>query len=191
MLLLQTLLDATVSKKEAVPLFWNPPWLWIRPMLCISIKPLHALPKRMSEEERGMEWTGEREWELSVALWQQHPQPCHGAFASRAACVRWDKPKPSCLGGIGWSRSTRRQLSPTTNPIEGLSLTRSYFHFLPRSLYLSLPHSLSPWLFPSSVSPSLRDTAYSFERSVFTLPSNHCNIQRVATGLCCTVQFLS
>lgn len=53
-------------------------------------------------------------------------------FASGAACVRRDKPEPSCLGGRGWSRRTRRQLSPAANPAECLSYTRSYIHFLPR-----------------------------------------------------------
>lgn len=84
-------------------------------------------------------------------------------LASRAACVRWDKPEPLCLGGTGWSRSTRGQLSL---PKIQWRVVYTLF-FLPQSLSLSRRHSLAfPFLCVSN-------TAYSLERSVRILPSNH------------------
>lgn len=81
---------------------------------------------------------GERVRASHHALTAQHPQPCHSASASRAACVCWDKPEPSCLGCMGWSCSTRRQLSPATNPWR-VVLTFTSSHAVFRCLVFTLP----------------------------------------------------
>lgn len=85
-----------------------------------------------------------------------------------AAGVCWDKTEPSCLGGKGWSRSTRRQLSPTTNPILGLSLTSVYLSFPLSALYFTV--CIPFWGPPLFLSPLFE--AYSLERSALGLFMN-------------------